>query len=136
MTPHPHAKLAQQFWAEMEHDCTAYRNWQARSNDAETWSDCDGPPSFAKYNQYRRKPSVIIINGIEVPEPCREPLEKGQDYFRPSLSVDPWAKKNMWCNDEFDKAWLDAGCVHLTKEAAILHAQALLSFTCKPSQTS
>jgi hypothetical protein len=80
------------------------------------------PPS-----RYRVKPATITINGVEVPEPVREALEHGQEYW----VVNPlngggfnggvWDENNIFCVN-----WLKRGLIHLTKESAEQHARALI----------
>lgn len=79
----------------------------------------------------RIKPETITINGHEVPAPEREPLEKGQEYCSPDFKYPGECLYDQldWTGDGLDVARLKAGVIHLTKEAAISHAEALLSFT-------
>ena len=37
--------------------------------------------------RYRRKPKVILINGHEVPEPHRTPLQDGTYYWIPGILI-------------------------------------------------
>lgn len=78
----------------------------------------------------RVKPPVVLINGIGVPEPCREPLNKNERYWKPDLSrQDGLAWWDSWQGISCDFEYLKRGLIHLTKEAAETHAKALLSFT-------
>lgn len=88
---------------------------------------------IAKPNALSLKPKTININGFEVPEPVREPLNEGNRYYM----ADTTSLMNtefVWDNDETDYNALEAGIIHLTKEAAELHAKALLSFTRKKDE--
>ena len=100
--------------------------WQFECEDS--WYDCTIPVAFSPDIKYRRKPKTILINGFEVPEPVREPLEEGQEYWLVELST---VEKTpvAWTMHTLDRQWLDAGLIHLTKEAAQTHIDALLSFT-------
>jgi len=72
--------------------------------------------------------SFIKINGHKVPAPEREPLDIGTRYFVPHL----WSGGTVsyrWGGDNDDQNCLKNGLVHLTEEAALAHAEALLSFT-------
>lgn len=80
-------------------------------------------------HQFRIKPEVILINGIEVPKPCDKQLDEGQQYFYPCIEASDSCTGVKWNNDIYDERLLKRGIVHLTKEAAIKHAEALLSFT-------
>ena len=77
------------------------------------------------------KPGFININGHMVPEPEREELLNGEPYYVADMSKpsSPWDM--IWYGNDRDYDRLDAGAIHTTKEAAELHAKALLSFTKK-----
>ena len=72
-------------------------------------------------------PKTIRIGEYDVPEPVREPLEDDKEYW----GVDPTAKelawKYTWNNALFCNLMFRRGLIHLTKEAAVIHAKALLS---------
>ena len=72
---------------------------------------------------------TININGYEVPMPEREAPQEGTEYFFPAPHHDEGVYSYTWFGDAYDNRLLAAGMVHLTKEAAQKHAQALLSFT-------
>ena len=82
--------------------------------------------------RYRRKPKTILINGHEVPEPHRTPLKDGVFYWIPDLFSG--ATSLRWEDDYTDFVYLKNGFVHLTKEAAEKHFNALKSFTAKGEQ--
>jgi hypothetical protein len=71
----------------------------------------------------------ITINGFEVPEPAREPLETGEKYWVVELGSIRLCSDYVWDDGEFDRLALQRGLIHKTKEAAEKHAKALLSFT-------
>lgn len=77
--------------------------------------------------KYRRKAKVIMINGHEVPEPCRTPLEIDGVYW--TFSFKHGVGNFYWSDDKEDYNVLKNGFVHLTKEAAKKHFNALKSFT-------
>lgn len=129
MKGHPYAQLAQQYWKEAETDAEAWRDWEYSSNAGHSWFPCNRDPQFDNRNRYRRKPRTININGFEVPEPLREAPEYGAFYWIPSFLHG--VRTFTWNNDGYDNPALQGGVVHLTREAAELHAEALLSFTRK-----
>jgi hypothetical protein len=100
------------------------------------WQQCDGHPAWITINEYRRKPRTININGIEVPEPVREPLKEGDAYYYvsfDSLFTGYAVQPSLWYGAAgVSQLRLDKGIIHLTQEAAKIHANALLSFTQKP----
>ncbi len=92
-------------------------------------------PQWREDVQYRRKIKTIDINGYEVPEPVREPLEKEDKYFIADPSELDGTLDFKWQGEAFEEYWLDVGLIHRTKEAAELHAKALLSFTQQKQET-
>lgn len=93
------------------------------------WVELQKPP---KYESLKAKPKTININGIEVPGPVKD-LKRGDRYWVPNLSTDDmWATSYTFDCSYRSDTHRDMGFAHRTKEAAELHAQALLSFT-KPN---
>lgn len=124
--PHIHAELMMEYAKDaMKHD-KPWKLWQAAIPDS-GWIDLAGPIAFHSEQQYRRKPKTININGFEVPEPAREPLLFGQTYF--TLFGISDCVKREWEGATIDVSRLKLGLIHLTAEAAEIHAKALLSFT-------
>lgn len=80
-------------------------------------------------NKYRRKPKTILINGHDVPEPHYTPLKDGEEYW--VLSLLSGVTSLRWEDDDSDNRYLKNGFIHLTKEAAQKHYEALKSFTFK-----
>ena len=87
-----------------------------------------GHPDWAVTRKYRRKPKVILINGREVPEPCRTPFEIGDAYWTFTFFF-AGVIEVYWGGDREDHNALKNGFIHLTKEAAEKHFNALKSFT-------
>ena len=71
------------------------------------------------------KPATIKIGDMEVPEPCREPLEMGQKYWLVAFEKD-YIFDFGWEGDGSDFDWLKAARIHLTLEAAEQHRIALI----------
>jgi hypothetical protein len=106
-----------------------WERWEYYSCIQESWVPIHKSPLWDEGTEYRRKPRTININGFEVPEPVREPLEYGQEYYIPTIAGDLMvAALFAWYDNDHDR-WLEKGIIHLTKEAAEIHAKALLSFT-------
>ena len=74
-------------------------------------------------------PKTIRIGEYDVPEPVREPLEKDTEYWIAYFSLAELANSFKWYSDKLDNRALKNGLIHLTKEAAVIHAKALLSLT-------
>lgn len=100
------------------------------SGDRRSWLDIL-EPNFNSDAKFRVKPEIIIINGIEVPAPERQELSEGTRYYMPQLMSAELCNWYEWADDDLDKRVLSRGTVHLTKESAVQHAKALLSFTSK-----
>jgi hypothetical protein len=126
---HKHAENMLAYAQDAMETETPWERWERRYKGDEHWESLKCCPTWIPLTEYRRKPRTIIINGFEVPEPVREPLEYRQDYYVPSISYDAGADCHNWRGDEYDNEWLKKGLIHLTKEAAKTHAKALLSFT-------
>ena len=79
--------------------------------------------------QFRIKPKTININGIEVPKPMRETPKDDVSFWLADPTNQTGVCEFKWHPCSTHKGWLEAGFCHLTKEAATIHANALLSFT-------
>lgn len=130
-TGHVHAALMAQYAQDAATNPEPWKLWEFNdADDGDGWHTCVSQAVWAPTCQYRRKPRTININGIEVPEPLRVAPAKGTKVWSPhlssadKLSTFTWNVGNHWMEQE-----LERGIVHLTPEAAVAHAEALLSFT-------
>lgn len=73
----------------------------------------------------------IEINGHKAPEPERKALERGEEYWAPDMHYGGRGVQFRWYGTPFNNRHLSNGLVHKTREAAGIHAKALLSFTSK-----
>lgn len=131
---HPHAEsmllYAQDaFETDKPWERWEYQNKWEYQNNSTDWEDLSDHPSWHKCCGYRRKPQTILVNGIEVPEPVRKPLKESESYWLAVPTNRNRAVLTTWLGDADDAIFLHNGLVHLTKEAAVLHAEAML----KPS---
>jgi len=134
MTKHIHADLMAQYAQDALETDKPWERWEfCRSKNK--WERLDTHPSWITSREYRRKPKTIRIGEYDVLMPERQPLSAGQCYFVPRLDS---SSENNFCSvawalndggDVIDRTFLRNGMVHLTQEAAELHAKALLSFT-------
>lgn len=132
MTKHVHAELMLQYAQDALTTDTPWELWQYRYKESNVWQDPPRALAFYSDLKYRRKPKTININGFEVPEPVREPLKLDSIYYIPAFYIDDKYSLLPWEGSKSDLYALNNGLIHLTKDAAILHAKALLSFTKKP----
>ena len=128
MSGHPHADLMAKAAEIAKTDKEWWRHFEIKTLHFDSWSEMCNEVFFDN-DEYRLKPRFIDINGHQVTEPVREPLEDDQEYWiadiRYAVSVFNWE------NNDADNRWLERGIIHLTKEAAEAHSAALLSFTQK-----
>jgi hypothetical protein len=85
---------------------------------------------FAHYQDWKILPKTILINGIEVPEPEMKNILHNQKYYLVDI-LNSKVSYGIWEGGYKDFQWLNYGLIHLTEEAAIIHRDALLSFTQK-----
>ena len=128
---HIHAKLMAQYTEDALETDKPWERWEFSCQKQEYKTLWDHPTWHEK-NKYRRKPKVILINGHEVPEPHRTPLKDGEVYW--ALSLFSGAASLRWKDDDFDNSYLENGFVHLTRDAAEKHYEAIRSLTAKGEQ--
>jgi hypothetical protein len=138
---HPHAELMAQYAEDAKTTDKPWRLWEGSTGDG-TSRGLRGHPSWNPNFYFRRKPRTININGYEVPEPVR--VQSGSTVLtlwvcRPIqevVSIVTYLNSNLFPEDNTEEAVLslsEKGLLHATREAAELHAKALLSFTRKES---
>ena len=128
MSGHPHADLMAKAAEIAKTDKEWWKHFEIKTLHFDAWSEMCNEVFFDN-DEYRLKPLLIDINGHQVPEPVREPLQMGQKYW--VADVTKWDDEWYWNDDNRDNLWLERGLIHLTKEAADIHIAALLSFTQK-----
>jgi hypothetical protein len=79
----------------------------------------------------RTKPSYIIINNIDVPQPEKNKPNIGDLYYFTCVSHHAGWSCTEWTGSNHDLHRLSSGLIHLDNEAAIRHSKALLSFTAR-----
>ena len=128
---HIHAELMAQYAEDALETDKPWERWEFHHKRGE-YQSLGSHPDWAVTREYRRKPKTILINGYEVPEPCRTPLKDDEVYW--TLSLIRGVTSAHWQNDNIDNVYLKNGFIHLTKEAAEKHFNALRSFTAKDEQ--
>ena len=129
--PHPHFDLMMKY---VEIAQTTDKPWEAFQvkGFVDEWVDVSAAILFNENLQYRLKPEppkTIRIGEYDVPEPVREPLEDDKEYWGVDPMAEELAWKYKWNNALFCNLMFRRGLIHLTKEAAVIHAKALLSLT-------
>ena len=130
MTAHIHAALMLQYAQDAATTDKPWELWKIYTDGR--WLDLFDAPSWDERFFYRRKPRTIRIGEYDVPEPMREAPEDFSVYYVPIVSGDMGTCRIRWANDQEDLRNLSNGLCHSTREAAELHAKALISLTAKP----
>ena len=128
---HVHAAAMAEYAKDAAETDMPWERWEC-ARRGEEYSPLIDHPVWRDDIKYRRKPKTILINGHEVPEPHRTPLKDGEVYW--ALTLFSRATSLRWKDDDFDNSYLENGFIHLTKEAAEKHLNALKSFTAKGGQ--
>ena len=124
---HIHAAAMAEYAKDALETDKPWERWEFSYQNQE-YVSIDNHPLWHEDNKYRRKPKFILINGHEVPEPCRTPLVIGDAYWTFTFFCADVINV-YWAGDSDDNNALKNGFVHLTKEAAEKHFNALKSFT-------
>ena len=124
---HIHAAAMAEYAKDAAETDMPWERWEC-ARRGEEYSPLIDHPVWRDDIKYRRKPKVILINGHEVPEPHRKPLEIDDPYWTFTFFFDG-VSEYCWANDLDDNNALKNGFIHLTKEAAEKHFNALKSFT-------
>lgn len=130
MSGHPHADLMAKAAEIAKTDYWWNEHFEIYAGEKYGWIEMSLSSSFIREEEYRLKPRFIDINGHQVPEPVREPLEVKNLLWIADITQ-PDAEQLMWTGNTSDILMLERGILHLTKQAAEAHIAALLSFTQK-----
>ena len=79
--------------------------------------------------EYRIRQNTIRIGEYDVPEPLREMPARCTTYYVVDTVTPKLPRKYTWVGDTADIGWFNLGILHSTRDAAVLHAEALLSLT-------
>ena len=130
---HIHAAAMAEYAKDALETDMPWERWEiSLAESGDEYRNLLGHPEWAVTRKYRRKPKVILINGHEVPEPHRTPLQDSEYYWVPDIFTG--ATRYGWQDDDEDNNYLRNGFIHLTREAAEKHFNALKSFTAKGDQ--
>ena len=127
--PHPHAASMLLYAQDAAETDKPWERWEYKPG-VTGFKECLKHPEWNADFKYRRKPKTITVNGIEVPEPAREAPKMGEKFFVVTLTSPTLVNDYLWTTHRYNTQWLSKGLVHLTEEAAIAHAKAMLA----PSQ--
>lgn len=126
---HIHAELMLQYAQDAMETDKPWERWEYFSIAINEWKGFSSCPTWSPYYVYRRKQKTININGHEVPEPVKNKLTLNTIYYIANIGYGKLFSEYTCGDDGIDNRLFNRGLIHLTKEAAIKHAEALLSFT-------
>lgn len=126
MSAHVHAPNMALYAQDAAESDKPWEMWEGWSGCR--WNRLDVNPPWDEFAQYRRRERTIAVNGIEIPEPVRVPLNDGDNYFLPDIfGCDRvYEIPNQWNGTDAELGWLARGMIHLTHAAARQHAIAML----------
>lgn len=127
MSAHPHAALMAEYAKDAAETDKPWERWEA--SIAGEWHPLACHPEWLHEVRYRRKPRTIRIGQFDVPEPMREAPKAGAFYFTALVDLKGFSDRYIWRDDSDDFRYLTRGLCHATREAAELHARALISLT-------
>lgn len=129
MEKHIHADLIEQYAQDAMTTEEPWKLWECFREISGEWNTCNEALAFFSNKKYRRKPRTIRIGEFDVPEPLRVEPNVGSYYRVPSLISRVMFDGYHWSGDSYDKLWLRDGLIHLSEEAAVLHARAIISLS-------
>ncbi len=129
MAKHRHADLMLAYAQDAQESDAPWLLWEYIYMYNDGWQPCKDNPSWSHKLEYRRKVKTIRIGEYDVPEPLRVRPNVGETYHFVSFKRDSNVHSYSWQGDSIDDEILSKGIIHLTHEAAELHAKALISLT-------
>ncbi|NHB90344.1 hypothetical protein [Photorhabdus tasmaniensis] len=120
---HMHADLMLEYALDASRTDEPWLLWEQLCPDEE-WRTFRSNPDWNINSLYRRKPEMITIGKVSFPKPIDYELKEGQKYY-----VTGWSGSVNWKCDEMDIELLENGRIHLTKEAAEKHHDALIKIS-------
>ena len=74
------------------------------------------------YSKWKLKPNTVMVNGLEVPEPLRDKPKPDDTIY---IIYPHKVVESIWRNNSLYIETLKNGAIHLTREAAQSHYDAL-----------
>lgn len=125
-------------WKEVIEALIAGEEVQYYLEASEVWVDFLYSPSIPineltrqPRNRCRIKVKTTLIGDMEVPEPVRseEEFNEGDTYYYVSPTDEDLYEWAYWDNERWDLLMIKRGMIHKTKEAAVIHAKALIKIS-------
>ena len=130
MTKHIHSHLMMMYAEDAMETDKPWERWEYKINSYQEWQNPYMSLEWDLNTQYRRKQKTININGFDIHESLKiSEIKGGERYFAPSLTNIDKYNEYIFDNDAADELIFNRELAHRTKEDAIFHVDALLSFT-------
>ncbi|MCC8384621.1 hypothetical protein GPY51_10880 [Photorhabdus laumondii subsp. laumondii] len=131
MTACIHAELMMQYAQDALRTDEPWELWECEYEKGEGFSTLMYHPSWFEGVIYRRKPEMITVGTVSFPKPVDYELDYGVGYFYPNLHSRGGDRhcEHFWSGNEIDCSLLKIGFIHLTKEAAQQHCDALIKIS-------
>ncbi|AWK42639.1 hypothetical protein [Photorhabdus laumondii] len=130
---HVHAELMLQYAQDALRTDKPWELWEAYwpYSTGGKWIGFTNNPGWYENVKYRRKPEVITVGNVSFPKPVDYELDYGVGYFYPNLHSRGGDRhcEHFWSGNEIDCSLLKIGFIHLTKEAAQQHCDALIKIS-------
>lgn len=123
---HPHWQLMIEYGEDSKTDPEAWRGWEFREPGDPRWFGCNEHPKFYTNLEYRRKPRMCTLAGMEYPEPVKEPLKEGEEYWLVSIAQPKSPALHKWESASADLEWLKLRRIQRTREGAIAQGLAMI----------
>ncbi|MFV0601850.1 MAG: hypothetical protein ACK5NE_08540 [Brachymonas sp.] len=132
MTAHKHCELMKQYAEDAAETDKPHERWEVRHlspNGGATglWRQLLNDPTWYVGSEYRRKPRTLTYT-VTIPEPLREPLKRGDDYYFAEPTHYRFYARASWYDDEIDRRRLQRGLIFAEPEDAAEAAKAMLPF--------
>ncbi|WP_434526578.1 hypothetical protein [Photorhabdus asymbiotica] len=120
---HVHAEQMMQYAQDAFKTDKPWLLWEMYDDANELWEDILHHPNWNPDFKYRRKPEMITVGKISFPKPVDYELKEKDRYFTASSDGVGYF---VWRDDNIDYYYLQSGVIHLTKEAAKQHVEAII----------
>lgn len=119
MKRHKHADLIAKWVEDTSQEVEFYEE------ELEEWMLCKRPAWF-EHIEYRIKPKTMKIGDFEINKPEQDAPSYNTLYYVPFFGNEGKYFDGVWCGSDYDYQMLKWNLVHLNKEAAIQHTNALI----------
>lgn len=120
LTPHPQADILRAI--------AQGKKMQRLRVATDEWEHSEFPLNdMVNGYELRIKPETMTLAGHEFPEPVREPLTLGQQYWIARIEGDTLVDTYRWAYHRLDECYLQRGLIQLTETGAIAQARAIIA---------